>query len=97
MDLGAVSQIFWDIGWPYIKKKLMNCIAPWAGHRIVCLGVEHTDLADYPLGMLSKDEEMAHGLGLDDVPVGFHMSDLQAGPIDLSTLARLRYEGSIQS
>lgn len=92
--LSAVSQRFWEIGLPYIEKKHVDCIAPWAGHRIVCLGDKHTDLADYPLGMLSKDEEeeMAQGLARDDVPVSLRVSDLQACPVDLSIIARLKYE-----
>lgn len=59
--LAVVAQRFWEIGWPYTEKKFMASMAPWAGHRLVCLG---EDTEDHPLGSLSKneEEELEHGL-----------------------------------
>lgn len=59
--LSLVSQRFWDIGWPYMEKKLIASMAPWAGHRLVCVG-EDTD--SYPPGVLSKDEKKEFTQGL---------------------------------
>ncbi|MCJ1425626.1 hypothetical protein MMC29_003526 [Sticta canariensis] len=59
--LALVAQRFWEIGWPNMEKKFMASMAPWAGHRLICLGDE---TEDHPLGSLSKneEEELEHGL-----------------------------------
>jgi len=64
--LAAVAQRFWEIGWPYMEKKLMGFMGPWAGHRLVCLG--EGPIEDYPSCMLSEDEkeELAEGLDADE-------------------------------
>lgn len=64
--LTIVAQRFWEIGWPYMEKKLMDLMAPWAGHRLVCLG--EGPIEDYPPCMLSEDEkeEIAESLGAEE-------------------------------
>lgn len=66
--LGLVSQRFWDIGWPYMEKKLMASMAPWAGHRLLCVG---EDTFNYPPDVLSINErkELAQGLTPDELAV----------------------------
>lgn len=59
--LALVAQRFWDIGWPYVEKQLMGSMAPWAGHRLVCLG---EDSHNVPRGMLNDDEERELTQGL---------------------------------
>lgn len=67
LRLALVARNFWNLAWPYMEKELMGFMAPWAGHRIICMGDVHT--ADNPPGMLSEGEEkeLASGLTLDEV------------------------------
>lgn len=61
--LAVVAQRFWEIGWPNMEKKFMASMAPWAGHRLICLG---QDTEDHPLGILSKNEEEELEYGLTE-------------------------------
>lgn len=65
--LTGVCQRLREIGWPYLEKKFMNFLAPWAGHRLICVGEEHPDDV-YPPDMLSKveQEEMERGFTQDE-------------------------------
>ncbi|MCJ1345649.1 hypothetical protein MMC31_003857, partial [Peltigera leucophlebia] len=84
--LTVSAQRFWEIGWPYMEKKLMGFMGPWAGHRLVCVGED--PIEDYPPDMLNKDEkeELAKGLDADEY-ADDEYGKLHAGsPIDLSLL-----------
>ena len=85
------AQRFWKIGWPYVEKKLMSFMGPWAGHRLVCLG--EGPIEDFPPHMLSEDEkeELAKGLDADEYDDDKD-GKLHAGsPVDLSLLVYSRY------
>lgn len=49
-----------------MKKKLMDLMAPWAGHRLVCLS--KGPIEDYPSCMLSEGEkeEIAEDLNAEE-------------------------------
>ncbi|MCJ1347823.1 hypothetical protein MMC31_006053, partial [Peltigera leucophlebia] len=89
--LTLAAQRFWDIGWPFMEKKLMGFMGPWAGHRLVCVG--DYPIEDYPHDMLNKDEkeELAKGLDADEYGDDEY-GKLHAGsPVDLSSLVDSRY------
>lgn len=103
LRLTLVSQRSWDIGWTYVEKKLMGFMAPWAGHRLICLyedpkilgNVAFYTAGEYPPGMLSEDEEEELAIGLtseDRDDDGTNMDEYTTIRVDLSMIALWRYE-----
>lgn len=90
--LSIVARSFWEIGWPYIVKKAMGFIGPWAGHRLVCLG--EGPIEDYPPYMLSEDEkeELVEGLDADEYDDDDDEKSHAGSPVDLGHIASSRYE-----
>lgn len=93
LRLTLAAQRFWEIGWPYMEKKLMGFMGPWAGHRLVCLG--ESPIEGYPPDMLNKDEkeELAKGLNADEYDDDWddEYDIVQGSPVDLITLVESRY------
>ncbi|MCJ1467391.1 hypothetical protein MMC07_006015 [Pseudocyphellaria aurata] len=103
LRLTLVSQRSWDIGWTYVEKKLMGFMAPWAGHRLICLYEDPKIVrknavypeSEYPPGMLSIDEEEELSLGLtseDHDDDGASMEAYTGIRVDLAIIALWRYE-----
>lgn len=93
--LTFVARRFWEIGWPYMEKKLLDILAPWAGHRLICLGLGSAYDSDYQ-NILTGDEkeEMKQGLTPDEYdemdlegPFWFYPSK----PVSLSAIVSWRY------
>ncbi|MCJ1461906.1 hypothetical protein MMC07_000505 [Pseudocyphellaria aurata] len=59
LHLVLAAQLFWKIGWPYIEKKLMEFMAPWAGHRLVCMDRHYypSALSDHVRTVLNAEED----------------------------------------
>lgn len=61
--LALAARKFWNLVRPYMEKDLMRGIAPWAGHRIICIGAVYP--FDYPPGVLNEGEEKELSKGMD--------------------------------
>ena len=56
LRLMVMARVFWEIGWYYLERSVMGCMAPWAGHWIICVG-EYVERNDNPTGLLTEEEE----------------------------------------
>ncbi|KAL2050082.1 hypothetical protein ABVK25_009692 [Lepraria finkii] len=87
--LSLISTRLWKIGWLFFQQKATEFMSPWAGAKIICLGDECKS-GDWPVGLLTAEEENVVNKGLDEAEVDPDEGFFQ-DPGNLLTLVMCRF------
>jgi hypothetical protein len=92
--LSLVDPYFWHIGRQHLKQSIVSLLCPMADKALICVGdYISTKQLNYPVGLLTTDEEeeLQAGLDSDDEDEDYWGSCASNGPVNLYQLARARY------
>ena len=80
LDLGSCVRLcftsvqLWEVGWPYVQRRITTYMGTWAGSRIICLGDECAQ-QDLPTGFLTTEEWEILDQGLPEDQTEYDDSD----------------------